>query len=338
MAKKAERAEDSVVDWLLEEENPSVRYFTLTRLLGKKESDPEAAAARAAIMRSGPVREILGLRNEEGYWGEPGGFYRDKYGGTVWQLLVLAELGADGSQAGLRRSCEYLLGASQNRESGGFSIEESAKKGGGLPSSVIPCLTGNLVFALGRLGFRDDPRLAAARTWLCERLRFDDGSGGPPSDDGYYKSFEPCFGRHSCHMGVVKGLKGLAAVPAPERSAKEKATIQKGAEFLLIHRVHKKSHDLATVAKPGWLKFGFPLMYQTDALEILLLLRGLGYDDPRMDDALAAVRAARGADGRWLMKNSFNGKMPVDVEAKGEPSKWITLRALLALGEAPIRG
>ena len=46
-----------------------------------------------------------------------------------------------------------------------------------------------------------------------------------------------------------------------------------------------------------------------------------------------AARVA-GLDGRWALRNSFNGKTLVDIEAKGKPSKWIPLRALLALGEA----
>ncbi len=180
MAKKTAASGDRTIDWLLEEENPSVRYFTLTKLLGKSEGDPEAVKARAAIMKKGIVPLIMGKRNADGYWGEPGKFYMDKYGGTVWQLLQLAELGADGSAPSLRKACEYCIGASQNPETGGFSVEESAKKGGGLPSYVIPCLTGNMVFSLARLGYESDARLDAAVKWLCERLRFDDGDSSPP--------------------------------------------------------------------------------------------------------------------------------------------------------------
>jgi hypothetical protein len=38
---------------------------------------------------------------------------------------------------------------------------------------------------------------------------------------------------------------------------------------------------------------------------------------------------SRADDGqaRWVMRNSLNGKMLADVEAKGKPSKWLTLRA-----------
>ena len=81
-----------------------------------------------------------------------------------------------------------------------------------------------------------------------------------------------CWGRHTCHMGAVKALKALAAIPPDRRSPEVERTIAEGAEFVLRHHVHKRSHDPAKVSKPGWLRFGFPLMYQTDVLEILGIL------------------------------------------------------------------
>jgi hypothetical protein len=50
-----------------------------------------------------------------------------------------------------------------------------------------------------------------------------------------------------------------------------------------------------------------------------------------MQDAIQLVEQARGPDGRWLLKNTYNGKMLCDIEVKGEPSKWITLRAARVL-------
>ena len=35
--------------------------------------------------------------------------------------------------------------------------------------------------------------------------------------------------------------------------------------------------------------------------------------------------------GRWTMEYSYNGKTLVDIEEKGKPSKWVTLRALRVL-------
>ncbi len=37
------------------------------------------------------------------------------------------------------------------------------------------------------------------------------------------------------------------------------------------------------------------------------------------------------SQGHWKMEYSYNGKTWSDVEQKGLPSKWVTLRALRAL-------
>ena len=56
----------------------------------------------------------------------------------MWQLLILAELGADSSDERVRRGCEAILRDSQDRESGGFATERSKKAGGGLPAPSSP--------------------------------------------------------------------------------------------------------------------------------------------------------------------------------------------------------
>jgi hypothetical protein len=88
--------------WLLEKDNPSVRYFTLKELLDKTEADPEVAEAKKAIMNQGAVPHSLAKMRQGGYWETPASFYASKYKGTVWQLLTLAELGADPQMTGLR--------------------------------------------------------------------------------------------------------------------------------------------------------------------------------------------------------------------------------------------
>ena len=58
----------------------------------------------------------------------------------------------------------------------------------------------------------------------------------------------------------------------------------------------------------------------------------MGYDeDPRLKRALEWILGKQDAQGRWKLENSLNGKMWADIEAKGKPRKWITLRALRVL-------
>jgi hypothetical protein len=109
-------------EWLLGEDNPSVRYFTLTDVLKTSENDPSVKKSRNAIMQTGAVPRILAKQKTGGYWGVRENFYiKGKYKGTVWQLIILAELGADTEEERVRKACEFILENSQDRESGGFS-------------------------------------------------------------------------------------------------------------------------------------------------------------------------------------------------------------------------
>jgi hypothetical protein len=315
-------------DWLLEKSNPSVRYFTLRDILEKSENDPEVKETKQDIMMTGLVPAILAKQKKEGYWENPERFYTEKYKGTAWQLLILAELGADGKNNHIKRACEFILENSQDKESAGFAHSASAKKGGGRHNEVIPCLTGNMLWSFIRLGYLNDPRVQRGIKWITTYQRFDDGIKESPKGWPYDRLKAACLGRHTCHMGAVKALKALTEIPENERLTDVKNTIEKGAEYLLIHHIYKRSHDLNRIAKPGWLKFGFPLMYQTDALEILGLLTQLGYKDERMQDAIDILISKQDNQGKWILENTFNDRFQVNIEQKGKQSKWITLNAL----------
>jgi hypothetical protein len=286
--------------------------------------------AKAEIMQKGAVPKILAQQKEEGYWEEAEKFYTAKYKGTVWQILILAQLGADGKDSRIKRACEFLFENSQDRESNGFSVSVSAKSGGGRSSVVIPCLTGNLVYSLIRLGYLQDVRVQKSINWITTYKRFDDGIEERPKGLPYDR-YPMCWGKHSCHMGAVKTLKGLAEIPSTQRNKEVEKTISQGVEYLLRHHIYKKSHDLSKISKPGWLRLGFPLMYQGDILEILGILTQLGYHDQRMQEAMDKLISKQDKEGKWKLENTFNGRFQTNIERKGKPSKWITLNALKVL-------
>jgi hypothetical protein len=179
----------------------------------------------------------------------------------------------------------------------------------------------------------DDPRVQRAVDWITTWQRFDDGDCDAPTG-GPYDRYEMCWGRHTCSMGAIKAL---AEVPPERRTPAMHATISAGAEFFLRHHVHRRSHDLTRDSKPGWRRFSFPLMYQTDALEILGILARLDRSylrDERASEALDLVASRADAQGRWKLQQTFNGRFWADIETKGAPSRWVTLRALEVLRAA----
>jgi hypothetical protein len=110
--------------------------------------------------------------------------------------------------------------------------------------------------------------------------------------------------------------------------------IGQGVEFLL-------GVDPATAAYPSgwsdkpsgsWWKFGFPVFYVTDILQIVEALVGLGCgDDGRLANALKLIRDKQDAQGRWLLEYDYSGKTWGDFGPKKQPNKWVTLRALRVL-------
>ncbi len=116
----------ATLSWLLEPDDPSVRYFTLRNILGRMEDDPEVIEARQAIMRYGPAADILARQNEDGGFMTPEmvesyGYEVAKTGyqpkkNSIWQLLTLAQLGADRDDPRIKKLCEYVLGNNYDPE------------------------------------------------------------------------------------------------------------------------------------------------------------------------------------------------------------------------------
>src|SRR5512142_3123435 len=93
MSWKDQLRKDSL-PWLLESENPGVRYLTLRDLLDLSPEDRELKSARKAAHKEGPIAAVLSEMNKEGYWAMPGPGYNPKYRSTVWSIILLAQLGA----------------------------------------------------------------------------------------------------------------------------------------------------------------------------------------------------------------------------------------------------
>ena len=319
------------IHWLLEEDrnNPSVRYLALRDLLDLPESDARVHRARSAIMRQGPVPKILEAQDPEGYWVKPGSGYSPKYRATVWSLLILGELAADPDDARVRQGCDYLLdhGRAQNRA---FSAYRKP-----IPSGALHCLNGNMIFALQRLGFGDDPRLREARDWLARSI-----VGEQPIT--YYASgvAAPGFacgvnGGLPCAWGANKATRALLDLAEEARGPLVERALEVAADFFLSREPTVADYPYTERVSTTWFKLGFPLSYWSDVLETISNLVRLGRaGHPGVEAGLEWILVKRRDDGRWKLENDLNGKMWVDIGKRGKPSKWVTLRALKVLKAA----
>lgn len=322
----SDRLQADPLPWLLEpdEANPGVRYFALRDLLDRPADDPEVVAAQDAVMRTGPVPAILDAQYPEGYWVKPGPGYSPKYRSTLWSVLFLAQLGADGKDERIHRAVEYVFAHAQ-AENGGFACN-------GRPSTTIHCLWGNMVRALLDLGYGGDERLDRAIDALARSIT---GEGyewyrkGGVQAPGFV-----CSANYGlpCGWGAVRALWALNRVPSAGRTPAVEAAIETCADFLLSYDVARADYPYKERINSSWFKFGYPLGYVTDVLLNLEVLSEAGCaKDPRLNDAVELVLSKQDGQGRWKMEYSYNGKMWADVEKKGKPSKWITLRAVRVL-------
>jgi hypothetical protein len=323
--------------WLLERDSPGARYLALRDVVGVDEASPELRAARRAAHREGPIAAVLEAMDPAGYWVQPGPGYNPKYRSTVWAVILLAQLGARvEADRRVATACAYLL--EHTLAPGGQFGTASA------PSSTADCLQGNLCWALRALGC-DDPRLEGAFEWMARTVTGEGmaPAGEPKAPVRYYAAkCGPTFAcgannKLPCAWGGAKVMLAFAQLPPGRRTALVERAIAHGATFLLGTDPATANYPSGYSARPSgnWWKFGFPVFYVTDILQIVEALARLGYGhDPRLAAALQLVRDKQDAGGRWALEYDYAGKTWFDFGAKKQPNKWVTLRALTALRAA----
>ena len=326
--------DQNTIDWLLANGPPEVRYITLRDLLDKLPDDSELRLKRTTAHRTGAIPIVLDQMHAEGYWVEPGPGYNPKYRSTVWSLILLAQLGAlieEDERIG--RACDYLLDHAL-MPGGQFSSNRS-------PSGTIDCLQGNLCWSLLEVGC-NDPRLDLAFEWMARSVT---GTGLAPSTDRqekmryYAGKCGPLFAcganaKQSCAWGAAKVMLAFARLPVERRTPLIQQAIEAGADFLFSVNPAQAAYPSGWTGKPSgnWWKFGFPVFYVTDILQIVEALVGLGYGaDPRLANALALIRDKQTPDGFWQLEYDYKGKTWLDFGSKKHPNPWVTLRALRVL-------
>jgi hypothetical protein len=322
--------------WLLNSENPGIRYLALRDLLDLSPEDKKIKSARRLAHKEGPIAHILSKMNEDGYWQRAGTGYGPKYKSTVWALILLAQLGASMKEdKRIRLACQYYLDHALN-PAGQISAMTNNS-----PSGAIDCLQGNMLWSLTTLGY-SDPRMDSAYEWMARTVT---GEGMAPMKDKHAQlryfagKCGPMFAcgannKLTCAWGGVKVLLALSQVPAGKRTALIEKATQQGVDFFFSVDPSTANYPNGWAAKPSgnWWKFGFPVFYVTDILQIAEVLVSLGFGkDPRLANTLDLIRSKQDEEGRWALEYNYDGKTWMRFGKMKEPNEWVTLRALRVL-------
>ena len=339
---------DGLLNWLLEESEPSVRYQTLLGLVGEDAHSARSQKTKELIGESGWAAQYFARQKEGTYWDNSSSCYVPKFSSCSWRLIVLADLGVPGEDRRVKNCVEHYL-LVHNVETGGFSIREKQPPRDAKEWPFLPhvCATGNMVRTLARFGFAGDDRVVKAAEWLVGKQLPDGGWNCAPQ------------GKHGSFTATVQPIWGLSEMLAHQKRAEWREAVEKGDEFLLRHRVYKSDKDDSAVLF-DFLKLHYPMHYMYDCLHGLRILTESGVkDDLRMNDAVRVLMAKRLPDGRWPLEAVYRGwrhshamhgletvgrpeerelitegwgtERAIQLEEAGKPSKWITLQALLVL-------
>lgn len=233
MSWKTQLRKDSI-PWLMEPENPGVRYLALRDLLDLSPDDRELKAACRAAHKEGPIATVLSKMNKEGYWVKPGPGYGPKYSSTVWSIVLLAQLGAVVHEdQRIKQACRYLL--DQMAEGGQFTTSSA-----GAASGTIDCLQGNLCWSLMEMGFAD-PRLKLAYEWMARTVTGEGiAAQGEKSATVRYYAYKcgPTFAcgvnnKLPCAWGGAKVMLAFGKLPACARTPLIQRAIRHGLDFFL---------------------------------------------------------------------------------------------------------
>lgn len=255
------------LDWLLEPENPPVRYFTLRDIIGHSEEDAETAEAKENIGTDTRILRIFSKQKPGGFWEDAEQPYCPKYKSTYWQIMILSLLGLDKSDERVRKACEFIFRF--QLDEGGFSTFEKSSPVQLIHEYEMSCLTGNVAASLIRLGYGNDERVRKALEWLVEVQNRDGGWLCP-----YWKGH--IGDKHSCFMGTIAPLETFSEISSGGMPPQTKAAVETGVEFLLMHRLFKADHHEFKVINNRWLNLTFPC-FSYDILRGLSVVTKLGY-------------------------------------------------------------
>jgi len=308
------------VQWLLESSDPSIRYFTLTDLLGKTHRSPEVRAARDQIVKGRRVRKLLAGQKADGGFGvHP----YQKWTGAHWRLVSLVELGIPAGEPRAVAAADQVL-----RWLTGDVHRRRIRRIDGLTRRCAS-QEGNALAVCSRLGMAGDPRVKYLAQSLLE-WQWPDGGWNCDKNpharhSSFYESLAPLWGLIEYHRASGDADAGKAAGCT--------------AEFFVRHRLFR-SDKSGEVIDAEWLQLHYPLYWHYDVLQALLILSRMGpLTDPRLNEALDAVESKRLPDGRWKPEGYYwwpPGKRASNVEVmdwgRRGPNPMITLNALRVLG------
>ncbi len=307
--------DSETIEWLLEEDNPSLRYRTLRELLGKPADDPHVLQAQAAILEYAPVKELLAKMQPNGTWLQKNprthvvlgdGVEYGSYATTHFCLAYLAELGLNRSHPQVEKAAERYLSLQQ--ADGDWWLH-------------LSCLIGYNLRTFIQLGYRQDWRVQRAVDLMLQTHRED---GGYLCD--FHAQKYKTKPTKSCIRGCAKMLLAFSEMPEYWQHPRCEQLL----EYFLRRGGIFRSTAPNTLIRHDILRLSFPFTWGTSVWEILYAFSKMGYgNDVILHTAWDRLAEKTTSYGRYLL-DWTPGQAPWKVGAQGIENKWVTFYVIMA--------
>jgi hypothetical protein len=297
-----------ILEWLLEPDDVSVRYRTLSELLNRGPNDRDLRKAKAAIPSNPAVTRLFGALLPDGSWDYGYRHKRNRYLFFVMTSLSwAAELGLDGGDERVSRAVRHLF--SLQSEDGDFHRHYS-------------CYNGLILRTLNRLGFGRDPHTVLLRNLMI---------GSARHDGGFHCDIRPRRKANaSAHKSCIRGSIVALLAFAEDKALRKSEQCRRLVDYFLRRHVLFRTDDLTKPVLDQTLELSFPFTYMPGLVEAVYALSTLGYGNRRkMKEAWSKLASKRDGDG-WLPLERSVVWPHIRVAPRGRPSKWLTLYACLA--------
>jgi hypothetical protein len=317
----------SPIAWLLDSD-PSIRWQVMRDLLGADEA--EWSTERAKVETEGWGAKLLSVQDADGRWAGgaflPAGFTREEWKkeGQPWTATCFAvnqlrEFGLDPESASARRTVE-LVGRNCKWENGQPFWQGETEE----------CINGRTLADGAYFG----ADVAGIVALLLGQRQPDGGWNCDRSDGSTCSSF-------ASTINVLEGL--LEYESATGGTAESRDARRTGEEYLLRRSLYRRlSTDRP--ADERFLSLLHPNRWRYDVLRALDYFRAASLlidssPDPRLADAIGYLRSKQSSNRTWALDWILPGRAWLSIDdGPGNPSRWITLRALRVLRWWDARG
>lgn len=301
------QSDAKVIRWLLAGD-VAIRWQVLRDVLQRPAR--EVSKTRRLVAREGWGARLLSLQDVAGTWG--GGLYNPKWTSTTYTLLLLRDFGLVPQSPQVHTAASILLNQGLKQDGGvNFGSDRSET-----------CIAGMILSIAAYFGNGDDRRDKIVDYLLREQM-----------PDGGWNCQRWRGATHASMHTTISVLEGLRfhALGGGGRTRDVEHAQRRARRFLLQHRLFR-SHRTGRVIRTEFRRLSFPPRWHYDILRALDYFQAVDAPrDSRLEEAVELVRRKRRPDGRWVLENTYQGRSFFEMERRGMPSRWNTLRALRVL-------